>query len=89
MARKPKILEIPARMNAPDSGIDVSEFRQKLTHIETTSANVRDEALELFKTTLSIAKNSARERFEAGRPCQPRLRVSVGCLLYTSPSPRD
>ena len=67
MARKPKILEIPARMNAPDSGIDVSEFRQKLTHIETTSANVRDEALELFKTTLSIAKNSARERFEAGR----------------------
>ena len=67
MARKPKILEIPARMNAPDSGIDVSEFRQKLTHIETTSANVRDEALELFKTTLSTAKNSARERFEAGR----------------------
>jgi len=67
MARKPKILEIPARMNAPDSGIDVEEFRRQLTHIASTSKNVRLEALGLFKTTLTKAKASAKDRFEAGR----------------------
>jgi len=67
MARKPKILEIPARMNAPYSGIDGGLLRQKLTHISKNSKNIRTDALGVFKTTLATAKLSAKERFEAGR----------------------
>ena len=62
-----KILEIPARINAPDSGIDAAAFRAELTHIAHTSKDVRTVALEAFKTTLERAKASAKERFEAGR----------------------
>ena len=60
MARKPKTLEIPARMNAPDSGIDDADFRAGLTHIANTSKDVRGDALEFFKTTLELAKASAK-----------------------------
>ena len=67
MARKPKILEIPARMNAPDSGIDTQDFRRQLTHIATTSDNVRGDVLSLFKQTLTDAIAFAKKRFDAGR----------------------
>ena len=67
MARKPKILEIPARMNAPDSGIDVDDFRGQLSNIAGRDKDIRPAVLELFKVTLDTAKGSARERFEAGR----------------------
>ncbi len=67
MARKPKILEIPARMNAPDSGIDVDDFRGQLSNIAGRDKDIRPAVLALFKVTLDTAKGSARERFEAGR----------------------
>ena len=67
MARKPKTLEIPARMNAPNSGIDTNDLRLKLTHIAKTSDSVRSEVLSLLKETLSTAKAYAKKRFEAGR----------------------
>ena len=67
MARKPKTLEIPARMNAPYSGIDTEELRRELTQIAKTSKNVRGGVLQLFKETLVTAKASAKTRFEAGR----------------------
>ena len=67
MARIGKVLEIPARMNAPDSGVDAVDFRVRLTDIANTTKDVRGEALAIFKSTLETAKASARERFEAGR----------------------
>jgi len=67
MARKPKILEIPARIEAPDSGIDAADLRFKLTDIANTSKDIRGAALTLFKSTLETAKTSAKERFEAAR----------------------
>ncbi len=62
-----KALEIPARINAPDSGIDPVDFRKHLTETANTAKDVRGEALSIFKSTLESAKASAREHFEAGR----------------------
>ena len=67
MVRKPKLLEIPARMATPDSGIDPQALRVALSAIAKKPGDVRKEALALFKSTLDAAKISARERFAAGR----------------------
>ena len=67
MPRKPKIQEIPARMNAPQSNIDGQQLREQLTQRSKTSKNLRTDVLTLLKTTLESAKLSARERFEHGR----------------------
>ena len=67
MARKPKIQEIPARMNAPQSNIDGAQLREQLTLLAKTSKNLRPDVLTLLKTTLESAKLSAKERFERGR----------------------
>ena len=67
MARKPKTLEIPARMNAPDSGIDATKLRAELTQIAKNAKDVRGAALTLFKSTLETAKALAKEYFENGR----------------------
>lgn len=67
MPRKGKILEIPARMNAPDSGVKAADFRAQLAQAANSAKDVRSEVLAIFKSTLETAKASARERFEAGR----------------------
>ena len=67
MPRKGKILEIPARMNAPDSGVKAADFRAQLAQAANSASDVRSEVLAIFKSTLETAKASARERFEAGR----------------------
>ena len=67
MPRIGKIREIPARINAPDSGVDGVDFRVQLTDAASTSKDVRQVALGIFKSTLETAKASARELFEAGR----------------------
>ena len=67
MARKSKALEIPARINAPDSGVDAVDFRVQLTDAANTSKDVRAAALMIFKSTLEAAKATTRELFEAGR----------------------
>ncbi len=67
MARKPKILDIPARIVAPDSGVDGAALRETLADIARNAKDVRGEALALFKQTLETAKGSARERFEEAR----------------------
>lgn len=67
MARRGKSLKIPARINAPDSGIDGVDFRVQLTDVANTAKDVRAAALGIFKSTLEAAKASARQRFEAGR----------------------
>ena len=59
--------EIPARINAPDSGINDVDFRVQLTDAAHTAKDVRAAVLGIFKSTLEAAKASARERFEAGR----------------------
>jgi len=67
MARKPKILDIPARIEAPDSGINSEALRDELADIAQMAEDVRGKALALFKLTLETAKISAREHFEAAR----------------------
>ena len=67
MARKSKTVEIPARINAPDSGVDSVDFRVQLTDAANTAKDVRGAALDIFKSTLEAAKSNARELFEAGR----------------------
>jgi len=67
MARKPKIQDIPARIEAPNSGIDGGAMRLALADIANSAKDVRGEALALFKDTLAAAKISARKRFEAAR----------------------
>jgi len=67
MPRKGKPLEIPARINTVDSGVDALDFRGQLSEIVETAKDVRGAALTIFKSKLEIAKASAQERFEAGR----------------------
>jgi len=67
MARRSKSLKIPARINAPDSGVDAAEFRSQLSEAANTAKDIRAAALAIFKSTLETAKGSAQERFEAGR----------------------
>ena len=67
MARRGKSLKIPARMNAPDSGVDAVDFRVELTDAANNAKDVRAASLAIFKSTLETAKVSARERYEAGR----------------------
>ena len=62
-----KKLHIPARINAPESGVDAVDFRVRLTDVANTAKDVRLAALNIFKTTLENAKASAQEQFEAGR----------------------
>ena len=67
MALRAKLLLIPDRINAPDSGVDAVDFRVRLSDAANTAKDVRAAALDIFKTTLETAKTSAQERFEAGR----------------------
>ena len=67
MARRKKSLKIPARINAPKSGIDALGIREQLTKTAHTANDIRGEALALLKSALKAAKASARKRFEAGR----------------------
>ena len=67
MARRKKSLKIPARINAPKSGIDALGIREQLTKTAHTAKDIRGEALALLKSALKAAKASARKRFEAGR----------------------
>ncbi len=62
-----KTLEIPDRINAPDSGVDGENFRIQLSEAAKSAKDMRGQALSIFKSTLETAKASARERFEAGR----------------------
>ena len=67
MALRGKIIEIPDRINAPESGVDAVDFRVQLSDAANTAKDVRGAALTIFKATLENAKASAQERFEAGR----------------------
>ena len=67
MPRRSKVLEIPARLNAPDSGVDAVDFRVQLADVASSAKDVRSAALAIFKSTLEKAKASTRELFEAGR----------------------
>ena len=67
MPRNVKTLAIPARINAPDSGVDAVDLRVQLSDAANTAKDVRLAVLEIFKKTLEDAKASAQQRFEAGR----------------------
>jgi len=51
-----KKLHIPARINAPDSGVDAVDFRVGLTDAANTEKDVRLAALNIFKTTLEAGR---------------------------------
>ena len=67
MPLRVQTLQIPDRINAPDSGVDAVDFRIRLSDAANTAKDVRATALSIFKSTLDAAKASAQERFEAGR----------------------
>ena len=62
-----KTIVIPARINAPDSGIDMAQLKAKLIAVLKGDKDSRSEVLELLKSTLETAKKLAQTRFEAGR----------------------
>ncbi len=67
MARNSKLLDIPPRMQAPQSSIDPARLQSELSALAAGAGDRRPEVLELFKSTLQEAKASARQYFEEGR----------------------
>jgi len=49
MPRNVKTLAIPARINAPDSGVDAVDLRVQLSDAANTAKDVRLAVLEIFK----------------------------------------
>ncbi|WP_371396307.1 [protein-PII] uridylyltransferase [Fretibacter rubidus] len=64
---KPSAEPMPTGPTAPETSIDGHKLRVDLTAIALDQSNDRNAVLELFKSTLTIALDGARERFEMGR----------------------
>ncbi|WP_051279909.1 [protein-PII] uridylyltransferase [Hellea balneolensis] len=67
MARRSKVIEIPARRQSPDSKIDGQSLKAKLTNAAESAKDIRPAILDILKSTLEAAKQSAQDHFEAGR----------------------
>ncbi len=67
MALRAKKTEIPARRRSPDSKIDAPSLKAQLEHAAADTKDVRGAVLDILKSTLETAKQSAQDHFEAGR----------------------